>query len=361
MAWHPPVLSPRLAWMIVVMIAPAVASCVLPGQVDCGVAGSTTGNPLGATTEFVVDGGGYLKGITKGPDGNLWFANGNQIGRITPAGTLTQFPYTPDSPWAPYAGASAITTGPDGNLWITDVSYDDVARITPSGVVTFFPLDVQDEWTEAITAGPDGNLWFAATTLAHGTVAEPTARIGRITPTGKLLNEVRVPGGDTIYSITTGPDGALWFTDEGGNAVGRVTVDGQLTEFALPHRGSFPNAITTGPDGNLWFTETDGNRIGRITPGGQITEYTAPSPILRREYGAACGQEGPFGITAGPDGALWFTERSNNKLGRITVAGEFTEFALPTAHSDPNAITIGPDGALWFTEVSAGKIGRLSL
>ena len=29
--------------------------------------------------------------------------------------------------------------------------------------------------------------------------------------------------------------------------------------------------ITTGPDGNLWFTAKTGNKIGWITPGGKIT------------------------------------------------------------------------------------------
>ena len=58
----------------------------------------------------------------------------------------------------------------------------------------------------------------------------------------------------------------------------------------------------------------------------------------------------PGGITAGPDGALWFTEFSGNKIGRITTAGAITEHAVPTAGSDPEDITTGPDGALWFTE-----------
>jgi streptogramin lyase len=31
----------------------------------------------------------------------------------------------------------------------------------------------------------------------------------------------------------------------------------------------------------------------------------------------------------GPDGALWFTERLADKIGRLTTAGLFTEFPLP--------------------------------
>ena len=66
-------------------------------------------------------------------------------------------------------------------------------------------------------------------------------------------------------------------------------------------------------------------------------------------------------ITAGPDGALWFTEYSANRIGRITTAGVITEYTVPTASSKPYGIAVGPDGALWFTESNADKIGRIAL
>jgi virginiamycin B lyase len=70
---------------------------------------------------------------------------------------------------------------------------------------------------------------------------------------------------------------------------------------------------------------------------------------------------GACGITAGPDGALWFTETYVNKIGRITTTGELSEFPLPTPNSYPSAITTGPDGAVWFTERdnNGGKIARI--
>ena len=91
-----------------------------------------------------------------------------------------------------------------------------------------------------------------------------------------------------------------------------------------------PPGITAGPDGALWFTELDGNKIGRITTAGTITEFTIPT-----------GGSNPIGITAGPDGALWFTEGNGNKIGRITTTAtpgdpQITEFAL-TASSFPMA------------------------
>ncbi|MGH7047975.1 MAG: virginiamycin B lyase family protein [Stellaceae bacterium] len=44
----------------------------------------------------------------------------------------------------------------------------------------------------------------------------------------------------------------------------------------------------------------------------------------------------------------------------MTTAGTVTEYPLPTPNSGPYAITAGPDGAMWFTEADSGKIGRIT-
>jgi streptogramin lyase len=117
----------------------------------------------------------------------------------------------------------------------------------------------------------------------------------------------------------------------------------------VPTAGSGPSGITAGPDGALWFTEASANKIGRITTGGSITEVPIPT-----------ASSGPGSIIAGPDGALWFVESIGNKIGRITTGGVITEFTIPTAESQPYAITAGLDGALWFTEGNGHKIGRIT-
>src|SRR5215472_5157417 len=50
-----------------------------------------------------------------------------------------------------------------------------------------------------------------------------------------------------------------------------------ITEFSLPSFSSQASAITTGPDGALWFTEPNVNKIGRITTQGTITEFSLPT------------------------------------------------------------------------------------
>ena len=85
-----------------------------------------------------------------------------------------------------------------------------------------------------------------------------------------------------------------------------------MVEFTLGITpGSAPLGIANGPDGNLWFTESTGNRIGRITPAGVVTEFSA---------GITPGA-GLSMIAAGPDGNLWFTESTGDRIGRITPSG----------------------------------------
>jgi virginiamycin B lyase len=57
-------------------------------------------------------------------------------------------------------------------------------------------------------------------------------------------------------------------------AVARVgSTQVSFTEYAVPTAGSSPSDIAAGPDGALWFTEPGGNKIGRIT----LTTTTVPT------------------------------------------------------------------------------------
>jgi streptogramin lyase len=126
-----------------------------------------------------------------------------------------------------------------------------------------------------------------------------------------------------------------------------------ITESAaLPTANSEPQGITAGPDGNLWFTESASNKIGMINPTTMaITEFTIPTANAQ-----------PYDIAAGPDGNLWFTEYAGNKIGRINpTTHAFTESsALPTANSQPDGIAAGPDGNLWFTEYGNNKVSKIN-
>jgi virginiamycin B lyase len=130
---------------------------------------------------------------------------------------------------------------------------------------------------------------------------------------------------------------------------GMATIDfptrSQVVDFALPAT-SQPYGITAGPDGNIWFTERAGNKVGRMTTAGVFTELTVPT-----------ANAAPIGIVSGPDGNLWFAENTASKIGRVTPSGVFAEFTL-AAGSVPRHPVAGPDGAIWFLDSS--KVSRIT-
>ena len=312
---------------------------------------TATPRPMaGVITEFSLSRGAEPNDITIGPDGNLWFTedNGNRIGRITPAGQIAEYPVpTPDSQ------PNAIIAGSDGNLWFTEPNGNKIGRITPDGQITEYLIPTPRSQTYWMIAGPDGNFWF--TELGGD-------KIGRITPQG-TITEYRIPTPfSTPTLITVGPDRNLWFTEQLGNKIGRITPQGTITEYTIrtpttQEPSNQPVGIISGPDENLWFTEIGeylngefvGGKIGRITPAGEITEFAPPT-----------ANSLPDVIISGPDGNVWFSEGNGDSIGRITLQGTITEYPLPTLDSMANSMVLGPDGNLWFTERSGDKIGRIT-
>jgi virginiamycin B lyase len=308
--------------------------------------------------------------ITSGPDGALWFTTNsdNLVGRMTPAGVTTLYPVP--SKWNGTWGNGGITSGSDGALWFVANSGVDIGRITTSGSVSTFPLPSGIGGATAITSGPDGALWF---TLYNN--FGPNA-IGRLTVSGQMtiFTDPSFGSGDwnsgdhrDLVDITSGSDGALWFTSEyasnvrGGDSIGRISTLGVVTQYPIPFAAN-PGPLTAGPDGAIWFAGADffgGNAIGRVTTSGQFSEYAGKS-----------GQIGQvLGITAGPDGAVWFTNytvpgdtgyQPYPPIGRITTDGTITTYSNKGIEG-AMGITAGPDGAVWFNDHLNDAIGRVTV
>jgi streptogramin lyase len=169
------------------------------------------------------DGGGFVefgagtggaRDIVTGPDGNLWFTRLSPpaIGRITPAGVLLP-PFTAGI--SAGAAPNSIALGSDGNIWFTETA--GIGRITPAGVVTEFSLAPNDDPSSKIAAGPDGNLWFTQFN---------DDRVGRITSDGSVtLYTQGITANGSPNGLATGPDGRIWFTQFNGDRLGVVTLE----------------------------------------------------------------------------------------------------------------------------------------
>lgn len=156
----------------------------------------------GSITEFSIPGANdtdtFIGAMTQGPDGNAWLAQGQGlagfIDRINPNGTVTQFAVS-ERPFG-------IATGSDGNIWFA--LGDAIGRLTLSGVVTQFQVPFcsgTGDVASDITTGTQSSLYF---TMAGAPL------LGRITTHGAVSSIASpfVPDGPVI----TGADQTIWFT-----------------------------------------------------------------------------------------------------------------------------------------------------
>jgi len=238
----------------------------------------------GQIDEFPLPTFGFPSDITLGPDDNVWFTEGNgRVGRITPAGEITEYPFSPSD------SAIGITGGPGGGtIWFTAVG-DRVWRLRiEDGRLQPFDL-APGTFPGDITAGADGNLWF---TQSSG--------IGRLSPAGTYtafgVGEV------TPFAITRGHDGNVWFTERFGQRIGKITPDGELTFY--PTELHTLDSIVAGPDNGLWFTSFGDDRIAHITTDGVIR----PTPEIPGST--------PTGLYADAAG-VWFLGYGNDRLYRL--------------------------------------------
>ncbi|MGH7685241.1 MAG: virginiamycin B lyase family protein [Candidatus Dormibacteria bacterium] len=300
---------------------------------------------------------------------------------LSDAGGVTVAAAAPQTDFAGYQIAPSnqptevvsLAAGPDGALWFTSASQtaNRFGRITTAGTVTTIPMPstwhldapckCQGGFDHMIPGG--GSLWVSELHDTH-------AYIGRWSTSRRLLAEYKLPttGGTPL---AWGPDGNVWFSGsvsscEGGGCfsgsyIGRLTPKGSISQFRIPDPTNRVADITAGPDGALWFTEAPGAHVGRITTSGTITEFVVPG-VAGNLLPTAVQN-----ITAGPDGAVWATLDPVG-IVRIATDGSTQSFATPQnvggccAGFGPNAINAGPLGSLWFTKSlqSSVWIGRLS-
>ncbi len=384
-----------------------------------------------------------LYGICQGPDGKIWFIEqgANRVGSVTSSGSFHEYSIP-----TPYSGAAAIVAGPDGALWFTEGSVGRIGRITTAGDIVELKLSAAGAKPFDITVGSDKNIWFTesqsygimgrvdlhevkgsdptystitlslgkghpelgvskkfplsitAENLTHHVVkgeypnpihltsSDPKhaglseKTVGSSTSTAGVLFSghytdavisANASGGGTVnpatilpstqpekklpapgYGLTSGPNDSVWICLANGS-IASYSMKGSLQVYhattSFKEEGC---SSLEGPDGNVWFTDYSNDRIGMITPEGHVTFF----PLGH--------DASPLSMALGSDGALWFTEYFVDKIGRLTTSGQLTTFSVK---SIPLDIVSGPDGNLWFDDdtdtiykmSTAGKISRV--
>jgi streptogramin lyase len=195
----------------------------------------------------------------------------------------------------------------------------------------------------SIATGPDGNLWFSQD--------GGTGALDMATPAG-VITSVSTAATKPL-DIATGPDGKLWFTVVGPSKLGTFSPLTEALEYTLTPTVNL-EGLVAGPESTLWVVVNG--------PKGEVLRFVPPSVAPTRFAVPEVKADKPAQITVGSEGDLWFTENGGpGAIGRLNPATKaVTEYLTPTNNGKPAGITTGPEGDIWFTEAAgAGRIGRL--
>ena len=191
-----------------------------------------------------------------------------------------------------------------------------------------------------VAPAADGGIWYTA---------QGSGELGWLDPASGEVREIALGAGSAPHGVIVAEDGAPWVTDGGLNAIVRVDPDSLAVE-AFPLPASAPdanlNTATFDGDGVLWFTGQTGF-VGNLDPTTRAIEVV-PAPR----------GPGPYGITATPDGEIYFSSLAGSYLGAVDrSSGEVRVIDPPTGGAGLRRAWSDSSGRIWVSEWFAGQVG----
>jgi len=222
-----------------------------------------------------------------------------------------------------FATSAAITLS-QATAWAQNVSYYDV----PKG-----------DGPHDVAPAPDGSVWYTG---------QRAGVLGRLDPKTGHIDRIELGDGSAPHGVIVGSDGAPWLTDAGLNAILRIDPDTrEIKRWPLPSKNDGANLNTAAFDGKgrIWFTGQSGI-VGRLDPKtGEMKVWDAPRGT------------GPYGITATPDGQIWFVSLAGSYLGRPNLeTGEVTVIDPSKKASGTRRVWSDSQGRLWVSEWNLGTV-----
>ncbi len=317
--------------------------------------------------------------------GNIWFTDERQkaIWRFDKASDNFDLFYVPA------ALPAALEFDAEGNLYFIGVQsrsiyFGDITKMkdgTSEGITEIaLPLDgfagiKEHRITTGSLALDNDNrvIWVSLLAFQQkGLLFRYDIEAQKVDRVVDLPDDLRSPVGLALDGSNN-----LWVTDHGTSIFFKYDQSNdRVTKFATsvaspsiyggttpPNAYTLPYWIQKSPDDNtMWFNEHTGNKIARFDPSKFVlTEYWIPSQNKNWANcppgSESCGLANALQFSAGPDGQVWFTEWTENKLGRVDVAKP-----VPLAVTADDEVTVAHGGSVEIEitlESAPGFSGRM--
>lgn len=327
----------------------------------------------GATGPALTSGLKSPLGLAAGPDGTLYFVDGQRVRKVDPDGIVSTVAGTG------YQGSTGdggpaldarlynpqdVAIGPDGSLYVTE--YNKVRSIAPDGIISTFAgtgvagfsgdggpaVQAELNFPAGIAAGPDRSVFIADRNNQRVRRVDPSGTITTFAGKGSgysLVEGVQATetGIYTAWDVAVTPDGEVYIVST--SRILHVDAQGVLTRFAGAgstwHTGdggpardahiATPFGVAVDADGNVYFSDTKYARVRVVTADSIINTVVGGG-------GRACSPRlsyTPPACTWGPDGD-----------GGAAAASHL---------HDPRGLAVGPDGGLYIAEAGFDRIRRV--
>jgi uncharacterized protein (TIGR03437 family) len=294
------------------LLAGLALAVPLQSQIVTTVAGNST---WGQVWHSVIDAGGnlYVADSTK-----------NVVYKVTTTGVTTTVAGTGTAGYSGDGGQASAATlrtpydvavAPDGTLYISDGNNECIRKVAPNGVISTF-------------AGSCGHAGFAGDGKAS---------------TSAMMN---VP-----FTMQLDSKGNLYFVDYQNHRIREITTDGNINTIAgsgngatvaeadgslAPSTNMTPGYIALGPDGTLYYSD-DGNpnagvpRVRKIDPKTNMVTTVAGNGT--RAY---AGDGGPAtkasfvtadGIALDSAGDIYIADWGNARIRKVSADGTIATYA----------------------------------
>ena len=326
----------------------------------------TGGQTVNAANDFT-----YLYTVTTlAGDGTPGFING--------VGTSAEF----NSPFGVVADAS-------GNVYVADEANNRIRKITSAGVVSTLAGDgtpgfkdgavanARFNYPEGVAVNASGNVFTAdfnnnrirkITTATVSTVAgNNTAAFKNGTGTAAQFN--------SPYGVAVEASGNIYVADAGNNRIRKITPAGVVSTLAgdgTTAQFDTPTGVAVDDSGNVYVADLANNRIRKITSAGVVSTLAGDGNSAFNDGPAASAQFNyPVGIAVDASGNIYVADQGNNRIRKITPAGEvstiagdgnpaFNDGPANTAQfNSPTGVATDASGNIYVADYGNNRIRKL--
>jgi Bacterial Ig-like domain/Secretion system C-terminal sorting domain/NHL repeat len=255
---------------------------------------------------------------------------------------------------AQFNSPRGVAVDNSGNVYVADASNNRIRKITAAGVVTTLAGDgtagyLDGTGTAAQFSGPIGvavdgaGTVYVADALNH--------RIRKITSAGEVTT---LAGSGTAgfadgtgtaaqfnrpFGVAVDGSGTVYVADYFNHRIRKITVAGEVTTLAGSGTAGFADGTGTAAQfnrpygvavdglGTVYVTDSSNNRIRKITAAGEVTTLAGSGFGYADGAGTAAQFRGPQGIAVDEAGTVYVVDNSNYRIRKITAAGVVSTLA----------------------------------